>query len=367
MRGLKNIFSLMSVNIGIFFIPIMVCSIICFTGCRPTRKTSSPNTKTLDDRGHFRVMFYNVENLFDTIDEPGKNDEEYLPEGSRYWTPYRFRQKLLTIYKVVAAAGEWDAPDVIGLCEVENRFVLELLRELTPLVNIPYNIIHRDSPDVRGIDVALMYRPDKMEIIDSAFFTLVFPHEPTIKTREILYAKGLLSNDTLHFFVNHWPSRLGGAQAELSRMFTGSFLRKRVDSLFKVNPRAKIIIMGDFNDEPNDRSLTEGLGALTTKADITEDLYNLMAPVKQNTSLGTHKYQGQWAILDQFIVSAALLQKNTGVFTTHNAAKIMMQDFLLIEDEIYSGQRPYRTYDGFRYAGGFSDHLPITLDLWINR
>ena len=319
------------------------------------------------ERADLRVMFYNVENLFDTINEPGKNDTEFLPRGARFWTPYRYRQKLLSLFKVIAAAGQWEAPEVIGLCEVENRYVLEALRDETPLRNTPYGIIHRNSPDGRGIDAAFMYRRDKIEVIDSAFFTLYFPHDPQVRTREILYVKTMVFTDTLHFFVNHWPSRLGGALSERNRLFIGSFLRGKVDSLFIADPNAAVIIMGDFNDEPMDRSLTQGLGALTKTGTDREQLYNLMAPIRQSSSFGTHKYQGQWTILDQFIVSGSLLRKTGGIYTRPGAARIMMEDFLLVEDEAYSGVRPFRTYDGFRYAGGFSDHLPVLLDLWISR
>lgn len=319
------------------------------------------------ERGTLRVMFYNVENLFDTEDEPGKNDDEFTPDGTRYWTTYRLWQKLVAIYKVIAAAGKWEAPEVIGLCEVENRFVLESLRDQTPLKNNPYRIIHRHSPDERGIDVAMMYRADKIEIIDSAFFTLAFPNDPDLKTREILYACGVSLSDTLHFFVNHWPSRLGGAASEQNRYYAGKFLRTKVDSLLTVNGNAKIIIMGDFNDEPADRSLTEGLGALTSEGNEPGQLYNLMAPLKRISSFGSHKYQGQWTILDQFAVSGTLMNDRNGYFTRYGAARILMEDFLLEEDEIYSGIRPFRTYNGFVYTGGFSDHLPVILDLNIKR
>lgn len=312
-------------------------------------------------------MFYNVENLFDTLDEPDRNDDEFTPEGARYWTEYRLRQKLVSMYKVIAAAGEWSAPEVIGLCEVENRQVLERLRDETPLKTVPYRIIHRHSPDRRGIDVAFMYRSDRLTILDSAFFTVVFPGDPSIRTREILYAKGLAMDDTLHFFVNHWPSRIGGAASENNRHYAGKFLRSKVDSIFSIQRLAKVIIMGDFNDEPPDRSMTDGLGALNTTGNNPSELYNLMASLKQSLNIGTHKYQGQWTILDQFIVSGGLLQQRKGLFTRPDAASIFSPDWLLTDDELHPGKRPFRTYDGYRYSGGFSDHLPVVLDLWIAR
>ncbi len=318
-----------------------------------------------NERGTLRIMFYNAENLFDTENDPLINDEEFLPEGTRFWSPNRFRQKLISTYKVIAAAGGWEAPDVIGLSEVENRYVLNALKERTPLANIPYKTIHRNSPDRRGIDVALMYRSDRMTVIDSAFFTINFPTDPELKTREILYAKGLVRSDTLHFFVNHWPSRLGGAQAEQNRFLSGKLLRTKIDSLFQINPFAKIIIMGDFNDEPHDRSLAEGLGALTVEGNSHGELYNLMTPIKHTSLFGTYKFQGGWSFIDQIIVSGSLLNENNGFFTNYGAAGIVMDDFLFVEDEVYSGKRPFRTFEGYRYAGGFSDHLPIILDLWI--
>jgi hypothetical protein len=355
----KNFFtnSLFSLLCGLCF---------AFSGYFPVHSQSGNHNPDFE-RADLRVMFYNVENLFDTINEPGKNDTEFLPQGSRFWTPYRYRQKLISLFKVIAAAGQWEAPEVIGMCEVENRHVLEALRDETPLRNTPYGIIHRNSPDSRGIDVALMYRRDKITVIDSAFFTLHFPHDPQVRTREILYVKALVFTDTLHFFVNHWPSRLGGAQSERNRVFIGSFLRGKVDSLFMADPNAAILIMGDFNDEPVDRSLAEGLGALTIPGTERNQLYNLMAPVRQSSNFGTHKYLGLWTMLDQFIVSGSLLRKNGGIYTRPGAARIMLEDFLLVEDETYSGVRPFRTYDGFRYAGGFSDHLPVVLDLWDSR
>ncbi len=318
-------------------------------------------------RGDYRIMFYNVENLFDTLDEPDRNDDEFTPEGARYWTDYRLRKKLVSLYKVIAAAGEWSAPEVIGLCEVENRQVLERLRDETPLKTVPYRIIHRHSPDRRGIDVALMYRTDRLTILDSAFFTVVFPGDLSIRTREILYAKGVATDDTLHFFVNHWPSRIGGAVSEYNRHDAGKLLRSKVDSIFSIQPLAKVILMGDFNDEPPDRSLTDGLGALITMGNNPSELYNLMAPLKQSSNFHTHKYQGQWTMLDQFIVSGSLLLQKKGMYTRPDAASIFYQDWMLTEDELHPGKRPFRTYDGYRYSGGFSDHLPVILDLWIGR
>ena len=353
--------------IKIFVPSFLFFGLIVLLGFVSSPEAIDTNGIRTGERGTLRIMFYNVENLFDTEDEPGKNDNEFTPEGTRYWTTYRLWQKLVAIYKVIAAAGNWEVPEVIGFCEVENRFVLESLRDQTPLKNIPYRIIHRHSPDARGIDVAMMYRADRIEMIDSAFFTLTFPNSPDVKTREIIYACGVSMSDTLHFFVNHWPSRLGGAASEQNRYYAGKFLRTKVDSLLTVNSNAKIIIMGDFNDEPVDRSLTEGLGALTSEGKGPGQLYNLMAPLKRISSFGSHKYQGQWTILDQFIVSGSLMNTNKGFYTTYGAACILMEDFLLEEDEIYSGIRPFRTYNGFVYAGGFSDHLPVILDLYIRR
>jgi hypothetical protein len=347
-----------SVSTSVLFLLSLLLACKLFQGTNQT----SPNRS---DRGHYRLMFYNVENLFDTKDEPDKQDDEFLPDGDRFWTRDRLNDKLTSLYKAIAATGMWEPPEIIGMCEVENREVLQLLIRQTPLGQFPYRIVHRDSPDRRGIDVALMIRTDKVSVLDSTFHQLVFPPDTSSATREIVYAKTLILTDTLHVFANHWPSRLGEAEAERNRFLAGQYLRSLTDSILDVNPLAKIVIMGDFNDEPGDRSLTEGLGAFLDTLSSHGKLYNMMSGFYPASGFGTIKYREQWSVFDQFIVSRSLLDNQGGLYTGPGFAGILREEFLLEPDERYGGSRPFRSYDGFRYRGGFSDHLPVLLDLWF--
>ena len=313
---------------------------------------------------YLRLMFYNVENFFDTINDPTTNDDAFTPEGSMRWTQSRYIEKRNNIYRVIAHVGEWDPPALVGLCEVENRYVLEDLIKNTPLARFPYRIIHQDSPDQRGIDVALLYRSDYLTSISQQFIRVRFPDNRR-STRDILYA-ALRTNqgDTLHVFVNHWPSRLGGQrQSEPGRMLAASLVREKVDSIFSRNSMANIVITGDFNDNPTDRSLTHGLQALNDTAKSKPSaLFNLSA-YKMNEPTGTIKYQGIWSVFDQIIVSGGLLR---GALRTEvDLSHIFRADYLLEPDPRYQGVRPFRTYIGMRYHRGFSDHLPVYLDMMI--
>lgn len=322
---------------------------------------SSPST---------RFLFYNAENLFDIKDDSLTNDEEYLPTGLRYWTYRKLEKKLNHLYKTIIAVGAWQPPGIIGLCEVENRYVLQRLVEETPIQRLHYQIIHQDSPDKRGIDVALLYRKSDFDPIYYEFIPIHFPDNPSKATRDILYAKGvLLQADTVHLFINHWPSRWGGQQVSApSRNYVADVLRHKVDSLFITNSQANIIIMGDLNDTPEDPSLRSHLGA---KSHVLEpantQLYNMMGTKDKDGISGTHKYQGQWHIFDQIIISGALLKENNKLQIPDRNAHIFKADFLLQEDHTYMGRKPFRTYTGYQYQGGFSDHLPIYMDITVDR
>lgn len=310
-----------------------------------------------------RIMFYNVENLFDTFDDTLTRDEEFLPDGDRHWNNSKFYKKLNNIYKVIVGIGEWEAPTVVALCEIENRFVLNKLIYDTPLKKFDYKVVHFDSPDRRGIDVGLIYRKGKF-IKDTAYtLPINFPFNPESKTRDILYVKGSFGeNDTIHLFVNHWPSRYGGYMKTVEkRNYVASILKKASDSIFYKNENAKIIIMGDLNDGPYEASLMEHLKA---KPDTTElrnnQLVNLLAI---NQKEGTLKYQGKWDLFDQVIVSGAMLTAGSGYKVFGRKAHIYKPEFLFEEDEKYLGKKPFRTYSGFKYIGGFSDHFPVYLDV----
>lgn len=312
-------------------------------------------------------MFYNLENLFDPEDDPFKNDEAFTPQGSYFWTAGRYREKLEKSYKVIASVGGWDPPAIIGFCELENRKVIYELVTQTPLSRFNYQVIHEESGDPRGIDVALVYRPDKFIPFTHQALKLIYPGDTASCTRDILLVGGKVFNrDTLFVAVNHWPSKFGGAkETEPRRMAAAELLRKVCDSLMLHYPTAGIVLTGDFNDEPHEPSLTEGLKAL--HPDLKPEagkLYNLMLRFKEG---GTHKFQFAWSIIDQFIVSGNLLSETAekGLYTRPEDARIFKADFLVEPDERNLGDRPFRTYIGFKYHGGFSDHLPVYLDVWV--
>lgn len=310
-----------------------------------------------------RIMFYNVENLFDPFDDSLTVDEEFSSEGDRHWTWYKFQDKLEKIYKTVIAMGNPYPPAIIGLCEIENRFVLNQLVYESPFSKLDYRIVHEESPDRRGIDVALLFDPNKFELLYHEAIEVNFPFAPETKTRDILYVKGLIFNsDTVHLFVNHWPSRYGGQLiSEPKRKFVAELLKMKSDSLFSSLESPSIIIMGDFNDEPDDESLKAHL--LSSDMLDSTKLVNLMLGDVEGNIEGTHKYQANWGKLDQFIVSRSLISPLSDLHICKNKVLIFNASFLLEKDEKYLGSKPYRTFIGFKYNGGFSDHLPIYFDI----
>jgi hypothetical protein len=309
-------------------------------------------------------MFYNVDNLFDTQNDLQKEDDEFLPDGRRHWTKTRFFQKINHISQVILAAGEGDYPSVIGLCEIENQNVLESLLFYTPLGKLDYQIIHKESPDNRGIDVAFLYRKNKFKPIRYEAVPVTNPRDNNFKTRDILYVKGVIGKDTVHFFVNHWPSKFGGiGVTKPLRALAASILRLKTDSLLSLNNRSNIIIMGDFNDSPSDISVKEVLGAKSPGEIISSNsLYDLALPYAQKGK-GTNKYRGKWFMIDQIIVSGNLLNGKR-LKTSPGLFQIFSPDFLFENDKTNLGKKPNRTYSGYKYHGGFSDHLPVLLDLY---
>ena len=295
------------------------------------------------------VVFYNVENLFDTEDDSLKRDEEFLPQGVRGWTPSRLRTKYHQIYKVIVGIGQsWQPPALVALAEVENRRALEGLLKRTPLHRQRYQIVHEESPDQRGIDVALLYDPAQFQYLTHRAIPVDLSGRPT---RDILYVRGILfGTDTLHYFINHWPSRYGGTTASAARrQQAAAVLRRQVDTLQQHCPDARVVVAGDFNDNPDDVSLlhvTEGGGLVN---------------VSRYEAPGTHKYQGAWSTFDQMIVSANLLASTSPLRVVDQRARCFRPDWLAEEDAKHLGYQPRRTYVGYRYHGGFSDHWPVYL------
>lgn len=310
-------------------------------------------------------MFYNVENLFDTKKDSINNDGEFTPEGVRRWNYTRLRKKWADIAKVITNAGGWNLPVVVGLCEVENRWVLTSLLEQTGLANLSYGVIHYDSPDNRGIDVAMFYLKNRMSVIESKPIDVNFgPNERP--TRDILFVKGVIDSiDTIYMMVNHWPSRYGGAAVtQPKREKAAEIVRSISDSIRIINPNSKIIIMGDFNEPAKSDVFTQTLGA-----GIPSDTTWLVSPALEMSpdNLGTLKYRHTWDIFDMFIISRPVLEGTKGYKMIEPHMKIVDLPFLLQPDHNYGGQKLFRTYEGFKYTGGYSDHLPVWIDLHLTQ
>lgn len=307
-----------------------------------------------------RIIFYNVENLFDTENDSLTLDEEFLPKGERFWNNRKLHAKLKRIYQTILAAGEGTLPTAIGLCEIENLHVMEMLLSATPLGKLGYKIIHKESPDHRGIDVALLYHSGLFVPLNYQAYAVKNPEDKGFATRDILHVEGVIETDTFHLFVNHWPSKFGGVvETKPLRALAAQKLKHVVDSLFTQN-KFNVIIMGDFNDSPIDESLTKHLMAKKPTDNVdTKALYNLAYP-RTEQGEGTNKYHGKWEMIDQFIVGGRLL--HTGIIS-EESFEIFKPDFLLEKDKNYLGEKPFRTYIGYKYNNGFSDHLPILLDL----
>ena len=322
------------------------------------------------DKNTIRVCFYNLENFFDYEDNPKKNDDDFTPTGKNYWTKTRFERKANNIAKVFIALGQWDLPEIIGVCEIENQKAINHLLRYTQLSAGNYKYVYYESPDIRGINVALFYKPDKFNVINSCPIAVTDSLDISFKTRDILYVKGVLNSDcqdTLHLFVNHWSSRSGGQIATMDkRNRAASILRSKIDSLLAVNLYSRILVMGDFNDYPYDESIRSYLRASSDTAIHNDgELINMMYPYLKRTDIGAYKYQNQWGILDQIIVSFGLYKSETGL-RTKTAGNIFCPDFLLIEEKNNNSKKPFRTYLGLKYMGGFSDHLPVFIDLKCN-
>ena len=314
------------------------------------------------DESQYRIVFYNAENFFDTRNDSLTADDEFTPGGGRHWNYPKYKSKLNNLYKTFIALGNWNPPDMIGICEVENKQVLTDLVNNTPLSKCNYRIIHANSPDKRGIDVAVLYNSERVNILQSLYFGV---GKAGLFTRDILYCKVRLGNDTCHFFFNHWPSRSAGQlETEPDRLAAASRLRSIVDSLFHECRESKIVIMGDFNDEPWDMSLSQRLQAKTDTRNTHSDyLYNLSRAPESGKLKGTVKFRGEWTLFDQVIVSGSLLKSVKGVQVHPDDYHIFGESFLLEPDEQYNGFKPFRTYNGYKYQGGFSDHLPVYLDI----
>lgn len=316
--------------------------------------------KTDTDSGNhtFRVMFYNVENYFDAMVDTTLTYNEFTPLGNLHWTKRKFEAKRNALSKVVTAVGGWSAIAIIGLVEVENDRVLNDLIENTPLNKKGYRFIHFDSPDFRGIDAALIYGPQfiplkarPIPIIDSL--------DPAFATRDMLYVKGLLGRDTLHVVVNHWTSRYRGLlESEPKRMLQAQQLLQLTDSICFASPGANILVMGDFNDSPENASMMK-----LVRKGRNCTLKNLPLHSQDKNVKGTLKFQGNWNVFDQLLVSSNMTDSTNSLQVENDGGHIFTSPFILETDQKFGGVKPNRTNEGFKYHGGYSDHLPVFMDI----
>jgi len=328
---------------------LLLC--LTWTNCK------TPTTVNKATVQEIRFAFYNVENLFDIYDAPITKDEEFTPTGKKKWTEERYQKKLDQLSTVVA---DLKFPDILGVCEVENKKVLLDWAAHRKLVDQNYHIVHFDSPDIRGIDNGLLYRKDHFTVLEKAAYKIDFPKEivENYTTRDILYVKGKYRGELLHIFVNHWPSRRGGVrESEPKRVYVASQLREKTDAIYAKDPKANILIMGDLNDETDNKSVLNTLGAGAPDLTQTQYLYNFTQPLDA-AGEGSYRYKANWNMLDQIIVSPNLTSGKLRAVKAY----IFQPEYLNYMDKKY-GKKPNKTYGGPNYYGGYSDHYPVYLEL----
>jgi len=291
-----------------------------------------------------RIAFYNVENLFDTIDGPNK-DEEFLPGAKKQWNAEKYAEKINHINKIMC---ELNNPMIMGFCEIENIGVLnDIISENKGLKN--YSTVHYDSQDARGIDAGLIYNTKKVKVMEKGFIRFVLPGQTEASSRDIVWAKFRLKKEEFYVMVNHWPSRRGGAEkSEPKRVKAAKSARKFIDSLLTIDASTKIILMGDLNDYLSNKSVQLIIEKLDPKITSASNKFG-----------GTHSYQGEWNVLDHILISKGCYEG--GLLFSSDKGTILTSEYLL---STYKGNIvPYRTYGGSKYLGGYSDHLPVYIEL----
>ncbi len=313
------------------------------------------------------IGFYNLENLFDTINQPDVNDDEFTPGGTNRYTAKVYLDKLDKLSDVLSQIGTDVSPDgfsVLGCAEIENKSVLEDLCNHPKLKGRHYQIVHYNSPDERGVDVGLLFNPKYFtpKFSESLFIDLRNDDSTLRYTRDILYCSGEYLGETIHIMVGHWPSRRGGEEASApGRAKAAGVCRHKVDSILAVNPNAKIVVMGDLNDDPVSPSVVKVLRANGDKTKLQQgEMYNPWLDYYKK-GIGTLAYNDAWNLFDQIIVSQAWLNKKQDGFFL-NKALIFRREFMVAQDGRFKGY-PLRTYDFNRYIGGYSDHFPTYLML----
>lgn len=323
---------------------------------------------TLTAQQRVCIAFYNQENLFDTINDPLKNDDEFLPGAKKQWNTEKYMNKIDHMARVVSALNEGNGPDVLGMCEVENAAVVKDVAANEQLKKNKYEVVHFEGPDDRSIDNALMYKSSQFKLIGAKSVPVTTPAIPELKTRDILMVRLEAKNKSqLVVLVNHFPSRLGGEEAsEPRRWAAAQILRNICDSLYKLNPAENIVIMGDFNDEPTNRSMDSVLRAKGNEYDLNNgNLFNAMYELKQNSD-GSHYYRGHFSMLDQIVLSSSIANCTGKICYEKSSATVFRQPWMVEAEGKYKGA-PIRTFTGEKYTNGFSDHLPVYVYLMLKK
>lgn len=309
------------------------------------------------------IGFYNLENFYDTVNNPMVDDEEFLPNSERHYNSRIFLDKVERLSTVISQIGTDVNPDglaLLGVAEIENDTVLNILTHSKLLKSRNLKIVHYDSPDKRGIDVALLYNPKYFTPIYSTKLFVKLPggSKESYLTRDVLYVKGLLDGDTIHVMVNHWPSRSGGEERSIPARAAAAGVDKRIiDSLMAIDVKTKVVIMGDLNDDPVSPSLTKTIGAKGSMNGLKDGgMYNPWVDFYKN-GIGTIAYQDSWGLFDQVVISKAWLDKTQPGYHYYKA-NIFNKEFLVQQTGKYKGY-PKRTWDGSTYNYGYSDHFPV--------
>lgn len=337
---------------------------VILTQACPQRDQEVVLPQALED-GKIEMVFYNVENLFDIYDNPDTEDEEFLPSSEKQWNQERYQKKQADIFRVLNSLSEQDFPEIIGFSEIENATVLKDFISQKTFAGKKYAFIHKDSPDVRGIDVALIYNTEVFKPVYSETLKVDLP-EPFSedKTRDILYVEGDLVGERVHLFVNHWSSRRGGVEkSEPKRVKAANVALAKIATIQKKEKAPLIVLMGDFNDGPNNKSICEVLNAKGNFTASSEELLFNPFHALSIRGIGSYKYKENWNMLDQIILSKDMLNQDNPFYASwDDCAGILQKNWMMFRDKKY-GLKPNRTYGGPNYYGGFSDHLPVYVTL----
>lgn len=327
--------------------------------------TATPNADAQATQ-RFGIAFYNLENLFDTIpNNPLGRDDEFTPKGKNQWGSKKYWNKISNMANAIAKMADPKTglpPAIIGVSEIENESVLKDLVKADPIKRWMLQVCHHDSPDRRGIDVGLLYNPRVFRVLNVTNHRLCIPNYESFRTRDQMCVTGVLAGDTISVVVNHWPSRLGGQeQSSYLREAAAQLSKEIADSLWAIRPNQGVIIMGDLNDDPQDKSCAKILGAKKESKDVEPHGFYNPWWKKLDNGIGTLAYKGSWNLFDQIIVSGTLLGENTGAAKLHFlSSKVLNFDFLKGND----GQRqgyPLRTHSGGVWLNGYSDHFPVQI------